>query len=353
MNAKAMIESACAATTIGAFDLFRGGEYLKGLIADHGLPVVSANVYDELTGELFVEPYMIVERAGVKFGITGALDPDADIRTHNDVEQLGVIIGEPMETLPAVLEELQEKADYVVLLSQLGLEQSKLLAEEMPGIDFMLIGVVAQYAAKPFEAGGTVVLQPGYKGQRMSDYRLQFDEENTYLGYTGQTLDLGDKVPSDAAMALLLKEHKIAIEEAGKRRAAARKPASTPTTSLYKEECLGVGATCQRCHQPQMDQWTETAHAKAFETLELGHQSTNPECLRCHTTCSLDIPLDGSVRVQDNLKNVQCEVCHGKATEHARDGSYGKVAVATCLRCHDEENSPDFDFAAYLPKITH
>jgi len=353
MNATAMMESGCAATTIGAFDLFRGGEYLKQLIADHDLPVVSANVYDELTGELFVEPYIIVERAGVKFGITGALDPDADVRTHRDVGQLGVIIGEPTETLPAVLEELQEKADYIVLLSQLGLEQSKLLAEEMPGIDFMLIGVVAQYAAKPFEVGSTVFLQPGYKGQRMSDYRLQFDEENAYLGYAGLTLDLGEKVPSDAAMALLLKEHKVAIEDANKRRAAARKPASTPTTSLYEEECLGVGATCQRCHQPQMDQWTETAHANAFATLERGHQSTNPECLRCHTTCSLDMPLDGSVRVQDNLKNVQCEVCHGKATEHARDGSYGKVTVATCLRCHDDENSQDFDFAAYLPKVTH
>ncbi len=353
MNARGLMEMGCAATTIGAFDLFRGGEYLKGLIADHGLPVVSANVYDELTGELLVEPYVIVERAGVKFGITGALDPDADIRTHKDVEQLGVIVGEPMETLPAVLEELHKKADYVVLLSQLGLEQSKLLAEEMPGIDFMLIGVVAQYAAKPFEVGGTVVLQPGHKGQRMSDYRLQFSEERAYLGYSGHAFDLGDKVPSDASMALLLKEHKIAIEEASKRRAAARKPAAAQTASLYTEECLGVEATCGRCHQPQMDQWAETVHAKAFEALERGHQSTNPECLRCHTTCSLDLPLDGSVRVQDNLKNVQCEVCHGKATDHARDGSYGKVTVATCLRCHDEENSPDFGYAAYLPEITH
>ncbi len=121
----------------------------------------------------------------------------------------------------------------------------------------------------------------------------------------------------------------------------------------YTEECLGVGATCQRCHQPQMDQWTETAHAKAFATLERGNQSSNPECLRCHTTCSTDLPLDGSARVQSNLRNVQCEVCHGKATDHARDGSYGKVTVATCLRCHDEENSPDFDFAVYLPQITH
>jgi hypothetical protein len=355
MSATGMMEMGCAATTIGAFDLFRGSEYLKGLITDHGLPVVSANVYDELTGELFVEPYMVVERGGVKFGITGVLDPEADIRTHNTVEQLGVTIGEPMEALRAVVEELHKKADYVILLSQLQFAQSKLLAEEMSGIDFMLIGAAARYAAKPFEIGGTVMIQPGYKGQRMSDYRLQFGEENAYLGYSGHAFDLGDKVPSDAAVALLLKEHKIAIEDANKRRAAARKPAAdaAQTASPYSEECLGVGATCQRCHQPQMDQWTETAHAGAFATLERANQSSNPECLRCHTTCSIDLPLDGSARVQGNMRNVQCEVCHGKATDHARDGSYGKVTVATCLRCHDKENSPDFDYAAYLPKITH
>ncbi|MFH1689295.1 MAG: multiheme c-type cytochrome [Candidatus Eisenbacteria bacterium] len=353
MNARGLMEMGCAATTIGAFDLFRGGEYLKGLIADHGLPVVSANVYDESTGELFVEPYVIVERAGVKFGITGALDPGADIRTHNSVEQLGVIIGEPMETLPAVLEELNKKADYVILLSQLGLEQSKLLAEEIPGIDFMVLGSEAQYAAEPFEVGSTVVLQSGYKGQRLSDCRLQFDEANVYLGYSGTTLELGDKVPSDAAMALLLKEHKIAIEDATKRRAAANRSAAKPSESLYREECLGAEATCGRCHKPQMDQWAETAHARAFATLENAHQATNPECLRCHTTCYLDMPLDGSVSVANALKDVQCESCHGKATEHARDGSYGSVTASTCGRCHDKENSPNFDFAEYLPKVTH
>jgi len=354
MNASGMMNSGCAVTTIGAFDLFRGGEYLKALIADHGVPVVSANVRDESTGKLFVEPYMIIERAGVKFGVTGVLDPDGEIRTQKDVVQLGVTISEPAEALPPVLDTLREKSDFVVLLSQLGLEQTKLLAEEMPGIDFIVMGAVAQYSAKPFEVGSTVVLQPGYKGQRMSDYRLQFGEDHAYLGYSGLTLDLGDKVPSDAAMALALKEYKVAIEDANRRRAAANRTASTQApTPGYTEECLGVDATCGRCHQPQVDQWAETAHARAFTTLENAHQSTNPECLRCHATCYLEMPLDGSVDVETSLRNVQCESCHGKATEHARDGSYGSVNVSTCMRCHDNENSPNFDFATYLPRVTH
>ena len=353
MSARGMSDMGVAATTIGEFDLYRGAPYVKELIEEYDLPVVSANVYDESTGELFVEPYTIVERAGVKFGITGVIDDETEIRTSRDVEELGVTIADPMERLEVVLPELSEKADIVVLLSQLGLDDSRLLAEEMAGIDFMVVGGEARYSAKSFEVGGTVFLQPGYKGQRLTDYRLQFDENRAFVGYTGQTLDLGDKVPSDAAMALLVKEHKIAIEDANKRRAAERNKERAAQAPKYKEECLGSEATCERCHIEQVKQWETTAHAHAFATLEQGHQSSNPECLRCHVTCYLDMPLDGSVAVKEHLRNVQCEACHGKATDHARDGSYGRVTVATCVRCHDKENSPDFDFATYLPKVAH
>ncbi len=352
MNVRGMMDMGCAATTIGAFDLFRGSDHLKQLITDYDIPVVSANVFDESTGGLFVEPYRIVERGGVKFGITGVITADADIRTHSDVETLGVTISDAKESLTELLPELAAKSDFVIVLSQLGLDQSKLLAEELPGIDFMVIGTVAQYSAKAFEVGGTVMLQPGYKGQRLSDYRLSFDAEGAYQGYSGHTLDLGDKIPSDATMALLLKEHKIAIEEATKRRAAANRPPK-PGTPRYTEDCLGVSATCSRCHQEQYDQWKDTAHARAYKALETGHQSTNPECLRCHSTCYTDMPLDGSVTVLQDLRNVQCETCHGKATDHARDGSYGEVTAATCATCHDEENSPDFDFAEYVSRVTH
>jgi hypothetical protein len=314
---------------------------------------VCANVFDESTGELFVEPYVIVNLAGVRFGITGILDPEADIRTHKDVETLGVLIREPTEILGNIITELEPKTDFIVVLSQMGLDGSKMLAEEVPGVDFMLIGGEARYSSKPFEVGGTVMMQPGYKGQRICDFRLEFDPDHVYTGYAGQTLDLGDKVPSDAAMALKLKEHKIAVEEASKRRAAERNKERAAQAPKYKEEVLGMSATCSRCHQTQVDQWTTTAHAHAFATLEEAHQSTNPECLRCHVTGYLDMPLDGTVSVRDHLRNVQCEACHGKAADHARDGSYGSVAAANCIVCHDKENSPDFDFATYLPKVTH
>ena len=353
MSARSMVEMGCAATTLGSWDLFRGPEHLKNVLAQAGLTMVSANVYDESTGERFVQPYVVVSRAGKRFGITGLIDPEADIRVHRDVEKLGVRIEDPIESLKAILPELREKSDLVILLSQLTLDQAKLLAEEVTGVDFILVGSNPRHAAQAYEFGNSVFIQPGYKGQRMSDFRLRFDAEGSYAGYSGQTFDLGDKVPSDAAMALKLKEHKIAIEEARKQRSAAARQARTTAAPAYVEECLGVEASCVRCHQSEYDQWKDTPHASAYSTLERSHQATNPECLRCHTTCYFDMPLDGSVAVKEELRNVQCESCHGKGTDHARDGSYGAITEATCAGCHDEENSPDFDFAKYLELVSH
>ncbi|MCA1685006.1 MAG: hypothetical protein LC745_03290, partial [Planctomycetia bacterium] len=66
-----------------------------------------------------------------------------------------------------------------------------------------------------------------------------------------------------------------------------------------------------------------------------------------------------------HLKGNQCENCHGPGSKHAEspvDKAYLSALHLTadgadknrlCLRCHDEDNSPHFDFARYYPQIAH
>ncbi len=355
-NIRGMVEIGYAATTIGEFDLFMGARYLKERIQGSGLNVVSANVYDESTGGLFVEPYVIVERAGVRFGITGVTDQHMDVRPHGSVESLGVAFADPREKLEELVPELREKVDFVVVLSYMGVSLSRELAENVAGIDFVVVGNQRAKSSEPFEAGGAVFVQPGSKGQNIADYRLSFDEDHVYQGFEGSVAVLDPNVPADAAMALMLKEHNHAVDKIRKERAAQRareREAQQKGLSGYREACLGVNASCAKCHGGQYDQWKETPHAHAFESLEKSLQSTNPACIRCHTTCFVDLPQGSSEPVNDELRGVQCESCHGMGTEHARDGSYGAVKVETCLACHDKERSPDFDLATYLPKVRH
>jgi hypothetical protein len=353
---KGMARMGYAAATMGDYDLYEGAPYLLERIEGKGVPIVSANVLDESTGKLLVEPYVIAERAGIRFAITGVSNPKQTPTANREVETKGAAVTNPVAALQDLVPKLREKADFVVVLSQLGATQSKDIPLQVPGIDFIVVGAQATQAATPYEVEGTVFLQPGQRGQYMCDYRLSFDENRDYLGYTGTTVALDDKVPADASIALMLKEHKFEVDMVQKQ-AAAQRAASGRVTQVesqgYQESCIGTDGSCVRCHQAEYDSWAATAHAHAYTTLEKSLQATNPECLRCHSTCYLNMPTDGSVAVSTELRNVQCEACHGMGTEHARDGTYGAVTGETCLGCHDKENSPDFDLATYLPKVTH
>jgi hypothetical protein len=357
MNLRVMTEMGYAATTIGTGDLYMGKQYFIERMAGAGFPAVSANVYDESTGGLLVQPYVIVKRAGKRFGIVGILDDQAVIRTKKGVATAGVTVTPPADELLKLLPDLRKKCDMIVLLAAMGQRDAKTLAETVPGIDFVIVGKQSQQGMQPVQAGGTILIMPGSRGQYITDYRLSFDADGSYTGFEGNTVALDDKVPADATIALELKEHKIVQDQIAKQAAAERaremKEERLAEAGGYEKTCLGVEVSCRRCHVPQYSQWLDTPHAHAYETLAKAFQATNPACLRCHTTCELDLPLDGSVPVPENLRNVQCESCHGSGADHARDGSYGEIKVETCLVCHDKENSPDFDLATYLPKVMH
>ncbi|MBD3366736.1 MAG: hypothetical protein GF405_01015 [Candidatus Eisenbacteria bacterium] len=343
------------ATTIGDWDLWRGVTYLKRRIADSGLTFVSANVIESSTGELLVDPYVVIERGGLRFAITGVIQPNDRFRTHRDVDEVGVEFADPYESLKELLPTMRTESDFVILLAHTGFVNAEELVGRLGGVDFLVLGRHGQHVGNVREFHGAIFMEPGTKGQYLTDLRATFDDEGILTGYSGGTLTLGDKVPADASMALFVKEHKQAVEKLQKERLAAQadRRAEEQQTAQYTEDCIGVAESCERCHTDEYEQWKTTAHAHAYDTLESSHQATNPECLRCHVTCRMDLAQDGSEQVPDELRNVQCEACHGMGTEHARDGSYGQVTVATCLECHDEENSPDFDFATYLPKVTH
>ena len=56
---------------------------------------------------------------------------------------------------------------------------------------------------------------------------------------------------------------------------------------------------------------------------------------------------------RESLKNVQCEACHGYGTEHDRSGEWLAAARSSCVVCHDQANSPDFDYETYWSRIAH
>lgn len=164
---------------------------------------------------------------------------------------------------------------------------------------------------------------------------------------------------------------------------------------------------CKKCHEAEYAVWDKTPHGHALDALEkIAARPTlrnhDPECVRCHT-----VGFDHKTGYVDAettpaLKHVGCESCHGPGSAHVDnprakdlqkllrpwaqreagvtdlpdteffakmaklDGiERGKVEIqpaqlilinqvsATCSKCHDADNDPNFDLYKYWPKIVH
>jgi len=115
---------------------------------------------------------------------------------------------------------------------------------------------------------------------------------------------------------------------------------------------------CGECHQAQYEQWLNTDHARAVETLA-NQKRMDKSCLTCH---SLEFRMRGVV-TEVKKRGVECVDCHAELQDPTTAKMHGQrpgerpttriVNDTICVRCHDKQNSPNFNLQTYLPKVTH
>jgi ssDNA-binding Zn-finger/Zn-ribbon topoisomerase 1 len=156
---------------------------------------------------------------------------------------------------------------------------------------------------------------------------------------------------------------------------------------------------CKVCHNKKSDgeqwkKWSSSSHAKAFEVLSsdkakevaatLGLEkppNETPKCLVCHVT-AYDKETKAVPKATKKEHGVQCETCHGPASEHKELGkkvmfqkdesvkpgeALIKPDAKKCMGCHNDQNptwNPEkytlkddtkagFDFEQAWKKISH
>ena len=120
-----------------------------------------------------------------------------------------------------------------------------------------------------------------------------------------------------------------------------------------RAELLGdyVSVTaCVECHEEEAAGWKTSPHAHAFETLkEQGEEKQSAQgCIKCHV---VGFEKDGGfidMQLTPELKDVQCEACHGPGRRHAESEDpadiMGKPDAVLCRSCHTEGQDKNFDF---------
>jgi hypothetical protein len=140
------------------------------------------------------------------------------------------------------------------------------------------------------------------------------------------------------------------------------KVAVLPEKELSEKEMIAripkespfVGAiSCKRCHEANYRNWLKTKHAKASQTIVASPKYAQEECLICHSTGFGKIAEYATVEeIPSYLRGVQCESCHGEGRGHpGKGGIERKVTLGICRNCHTKDQSPIFNYIAYLEKI--
>ena len=134
---------------------------------------------------------------------------------------------------------------------------------------------------------------------------------------------------------------------------------------------------CGGCHKSQYVSWKETAHGRAFKSLEPDVKAEAKEkagldpdkdytrdekCVKCHVVGYQETSGFKDVDSTRNMSGVGCEMCHGAGSKyriiHRKKGltftknevieagqTYASIDESVCKQCHEHEDTP------FQPKV--
>lgn len=256
-----------------------------------------------------------------------------------------------------------------VLMLHAGAEVARQLARSLEPSPDLIVVVDSTYHEPPGQAEyvGTVPLVfPGVGGRMLLDLTLTRLPTGPRLGYAVVTLEGSKTKPgamTDPDVRHAIMTHRQDVKERGVLEQLAE---TLPTPNGH--DYVGNNV-CRQCHEADYAVWAGSRHARAWQTLVDAEQDVKrfgwpvtayPDCVGCHTVGYRQKSGFVDMQKTPQLSNVGCENCHGPGAWHAEDpaahklGKVGDGAPSlTCRKCHDFDQSPDFDYVKYWAKIAH
>ncbi len=370
------------AVGVGAKDLQISGDsifYVAANFDGDKNPFISANV--DLFG--IAKPFRVIEAAGKKIGVTTVLGAKYKAAL---TPSPGITIVDPVEALTKVAPQIAAAGcDLTVLLVHGDPQEAETLAKQFPQFNFVGTTGGAETPpnrSRPIEGTSSYLVEAGHKGQYAIVIGV-YDDPAQPLRY--QRVPLDHRFADSPEMQQQLVEYQKELETITL--------AGLGLTGIkHPEDSFAGSAVCADCHTKASAVFDKTPHAHATETLVKlpPPRQFDPECLSCHAAGwnpQEFFPYEsGFVGLQESplMHGNGCENCHGPASAHVaaesgeviledkeiealraalrlkivenegnKDGQIAGTVVKMCQECHDLDNSPEFDFQKYWPKVKH
>ncbi len=189
----------------------------KTLKSSPDFPVVISNVVNK--GGLnppFGKRYIVLEKNGIKVAVMSVV-PDVDLEglpdSSSSVSSLAVI--SPLTAVEGLIKEVKEKADLVLLLSQLDQDQTFSLLREIK--DIPMIAVLGRPLGRlPRKLPNDLAkrfIWSSPKGNIIRKVKLSLDRDGKISSFETEAVRLNKSVEEDPVIARLVREEVLARDE--------------------------------------------------------------------------------------------------------------------------------------------
>lgn len=366
------------AINVAARDLTLGRGWFESLEAQ--VPgamerLVSANIYEDENFELRAfEAYRYVERelsdgSAVRVLITGIAAADPMARLSGGESRREYYLRRAEEALRDVMKTAPEH-DLALVLMYADPETVEAVAGGAHTVDCVIRG--SGFAAMPginAEGAAALLQHRGSEGKYLGKARAIREEDGSWrVANEVEWLEVTPELEPAPALVELIESYKQSTQ-------AKMIPATRGVDRVY-----GGARSCAACHTSEYEQWKETRHAHALQTLVEKGMQYDSRCLKCHTVGFGQDNGFYNVRESMPMANVQCESCHGPAAEHANLQFYLRaregraegteeflekkrralevmpskvVRAQTCVKCHTPENDDHFVYEEKVRRVNH
>jgi len=193
------------AMAVGQMDLAKGVEALLARAKEARFPILSCNLVGAQDQKPIFQPYTILERGGVRFALLGVTEPAAlEAPGVRDVAQ----VLDPVASVKKHLGEIKGQSDVLIVLSHLGVEGDRALAQAVPEINLIVGGKSKRLMSVPDIVGNTFITQMGYDGEWLGRLDVTLDAQGQLRDPQGAIIELGPDVAEDAELKALVDSYK-------------------------------------------------------------------------------------------------------------------------------------------------
>lgn len=194
------------ALVLGNHDFDHGLDHLTHMLEVARPRAVCANLIDPKTGREvgWVDPWRIVEVAGLRVALVGLLTPETPTISHADT-RTRLAFMEPVEALGfarARLGLLADPVDLVIPVTHIGVEEDEALARAFPDLPLIVGGHSHTFLPEGLRVGETLIVQAGSRATSVGRVDLILDAaSHDVLRSSARSIELRSAPPGSMRIA--------------------------------------------------------------------------------------------------------------------------------------------------------